>query len=183
MNPEFIRRVIDELCELWDVEPETTPSYRPEVDVHRAVAITTQTHHAVRMARTVLLIDDNTTGIEMVPSVRLVLECAVTAAWLLVNPGSGHTLLRDGADQRKKALDHIRELGEDTSPGYEQSLGTLKALEGVEGARSFIFKQRCDSLIGGDGIYVLFRVLSAESHAGMGVSNYFCHNDTQSPIG
>lgn len=183
LNPEFVRDAISRLCELWERSDDGTIEYRAEVDAQRAVAITTQAHHAVRMARSILLVDDAARGIEIVPSVRLVLECGVTAAWLLLTPGSGHTLIRDGAEQRRKALEHLARLGEETGPGYEQALAALANLEDAEGPRSFIFEQRCNALKGGSSIYVLYRVLSSESHAGMGIADYYSKADDDSRIG
>jgi hypothetical protein len=190
LDPDFVRRVIAELCNLWEQTLGTAIAYREEIDEDRAIGITTQAHHAARMARAVLLIDGVSSGIEIVPSVRLILECGVTAAWLLLTPGSGNTLLRDGAGERRKAIEHLmrvdEEAGDDTdesvSPAYEQVLGAIETLENSDGPRSFILEQRCNALKGGSGIYVLYRVLSAQSHSGMGIMDFYIREDPDSPI-
>lgn len=190
LDPEFVRQIILDLCVLWEQSKSTT-IFREGIDEERAIAITTQAHHAVRMARAVLILDGFSSGIEMVPSVRLIMECGVTAAWLLLTPGSGHALKRDGAENRKKAIEHLmrvdREYGEaaveGVGPGYRQALRALEELEGAEGPKSFIFEQRCKALYDGEGLYVLYRVLSAESHAGLGIEDYYLVEDPDSPIG
>lgn len=186
-DPNTVRGVIESLITLWEKNLGTEVIYREELGADRAVAITTQAHHAVRMSRAVLLIDSVSDGIEMLPSVRLVMECGVTAAWLLLTPGSENALLRDGAENRKKAVEHLMRVdGEEgdtsVSPGLEQARKVLDELEGADGPKSFVFQQRCETLAGGGGLYVLYRALSAHSHAGMGITDFYIEEDPNSPI-
>lgn len=178
-----IRREIEALCNLWDNAIPGTVDYRGELDCARAVGIRTHTHHAVRASRAVLQLDLTTTGIELVPLVRLIMECAVTAAWLLLTPRSGHALIRDGASQRLKALNTLTKLGEEPGPAKEQAEIALAELEDAEGPRSFAFEQRCLRLDGGDSLYLTYRVFSAESHSGMGVADFYSVATETSPIG
>lgn len=178
-----IRRVMESLCDLWDNATPGTVAYRGELDSARAVGIRTHAHHAVRASRAVLQLDLTTTGIELVPLVRLIMECAVTAAWLLLTPGSGHALIREGASQRLKALNTLIQLGEDPGPAKEQAEVSLAQLEGAEGPRSFAFEQRCQRLNDGDRLYLTYRVFSAESHGGMGIADFYSVAAEASPIG
>lgn len=179
-----IHRVTLKLCDLWDKSVDKDATFRPELDERRAIGIHTLTHHAVRMSRAVLAVDDATNGgLEVAPCVRAVMESAVTAAWLLLTPGSGDTLIRDGAGQRKKALDEMIELGHDAGPAYAQVEATLKVLEDGDGPRSFQFQQRCLALEGGRDIYLTYRVWSAQSHAGLGIMDHYSVEDESSPIG
>lgn len=171
------------LCDAWDNAAPGTVQYRGELDAARAVAILTHTHHAVRVSRAVLQLSHTTTGIELVPLVRLVMECAVTAAWLLLTPGSGRALIRDGASQRLKALNGITQLGEDPGPSKEQAEVALAQLEDAKGPRSFAFEQRCLRLDGGERLYLTYRVFSAESHSGMGIADFYSLAVAPSPIG
>ncbi|MCU1482927.1 MAG: hypothetical protein JWQ19_3713 [Subtercola sp.] len=171
------------LCDLWDNAAPGTIEYRSDLDAPRAVAIRTQTHHAVRVSRAVLQLSHTTTGIELVPLVRLVMECAVTAAWLLLTPGSGQALIRDGASQRLKALAGITKLGEDPGPAKEQAEDALAQLENAKAPRSFAFEQRCLRLEGGQRIYLTYRAFSAESHSGMGIADFYSVATPASPIG
>lgn len=167
----------------WDGRTPGTLSYRSELDSARAVGILTQTHHAVRAARAVLQLDLTTVGIEIMPLVRLIMECAVTSAWLLLTPGSGQTLIRDGARQRVKALNDITALGDEPGPALDQALKAIAALENAQGPPSFAFEQRCQRLEGGDRLYLTYRVFSAESHSGMGVADFYTVATGKGPIG
>lgn len=190
-DPDFVRSIIADLITLWEQTMGSEVIYREQLDADRAIAITTQAHHAVRMARAVLLIDGVSDGIEMVPSVRLVMECGVTAAWLLLTPGSENALLREGAKNRKKAIEHLirvddeeeEETDASVRPGLEQARKILDELDGADGPKSFEFEQRCVRLAGGGGIYVLYRALSAQAHAGMGIMDFYIEEDPNSPIG
>lgn len=181
-----IRSLIEKMCALWDsiMDDPRGAQYRTDVlDIQRIVAIRAHTHHATRTARALLAVDEISGGIEKSPLIRLLLECAVTAAWLLLTPGSGHTLIRDGADQRRKALDQLASMGHSTSPGHEQAQKVIADLEDAEGPRAFIFTQRCESLADGLNLSMLYRVLSAESHAGLGIADFYSIADESSEIG
>lgn len=174
---------METLCDLWDNAAPGTILYRGDLDAARAVAIRTHAHHAVRVSRAVLQLSHTTTGIELVPLVRLVMECAVTAAWLLLTPGSGQALIRDGASQRLKALNAITRMGQEVGPSREQAESALAQLEDAEGPRSFAFEQRCLRLEGGERLYLTYRAFSAESHSGMGIADFYSLAVEQSPIG
>lgn len=177
------RRIMERLCDTWDSAPPETVTYRGELDIARAIGIRTHAHHAVRASRAVLQLDLTTAGIELLPLVRLIMECGVTAAWLLLTPGSGHALIRDGASQRLKALNALTTFGESSDSAKEQAEEALEQLENASGPRSFAFEQRCLRLDGGDRLYLTYRVFSAESHSGMGIADFYSVATESSPIG
>lgn len=181
-----LRELIKSMCDMWDgiLDDPRASQYRIDIlDTQRIVAIRSHAQHAAKTARALLAVDAMSDGIEIVPLVRLLLECGVTAAWLLVTPGSGHTLLRAGAGERKKALDQLKQMGQPTSPGHEQAVSVLKDLENAEGPRSFAFEQRCLQLHQGENLYVLYRVFSAQSHAGEGVADFYVVPKADSSVG
>ena len=185
LAPELakVRQVMETLCDLWDAAPPGTVEYRGELDAARAIGIRTHAHHAVRASRAVLHLDLTTAGIELVPLVRLIMECAVTAAWLLLIPGSGHALIRDGAAQRLKALNLLTTFGEEPGPAKAQAEVAHADLEDASGPRSFAFEQRCQRLDGGERLYLTYRAFSAESHSGMGIADFYSVETRSSPIG
>jgi len=178
-----VLREMSALCDLWDNAKPGTVEYRNELDAARALGVRTHAHHAVRTARAILQLAPTMTGIEIIPLTRLLMECAVTAAWLLLTPGSGQTLIRDGARERLKALAELTKLGEKPGPAKEQAEAVLANLEDAEGPRAFVFKQRCERLRDGDRLYVTYRALSAESHSGIGIADFYTVAVEHSPIG
>lgn len=179
-----IRKAIDGLCTTWDraaYEPERI--YRQEVDERRAIAIHTHAHHAVRLARALRTLDEAEYSNEMIPLVRQIFEDGVTAAWLLITPGSGDILIKNGTSQRKKAQEHMIKLGhtDEDSPGYKQSISILDLMEDVPS--SYQFEQRCLALHSGSDLYLTYRTLSIGTHAGIGIADYYSVESADSPIG
>jgi len=111
------------------------------------------------------------------------MACAVTAAWLLVTSGSGHTLIRDGARQRLRAFSALSSLGEEVSPSQAQAEDVLSQLEGAAGPRSFAFEQRCRGLDDGDRLCLTYRALSAQAHSGLGIADFYSVAVKESKIG
>lgn len=181
-----LRTLIGQMCDMWErlLTVDDSNNYRLDVlDLNRVIGIRAHAHHAARTARAILALDETTTGIELVPLSRLVFECGVTAAWLLVTPMSGHTLLLDGVKKRKFVLDQLRDRGRPTSPGREQTAETLRKLEETQFPTAFQFEQRCRALRGGDEVYVLYRAQSALAHAGLSLADHYIIESPQSPIG
>lgn len=176
-----VREVMTSLCDTWDAGAhDRGVHYRGELGASRAVAIRTHAHHAVRTARAVLHLDPTTGGIEIIPLVRLIYECAITSAWLLVTDGAGESLIRDGARQRRTALESAAMPKSDDAGGLEQARRVLAELEG---ASSFAFEQRCLSLQNGPHLYLMYRILSAESHAGLAIADFYSVSNDQAAIG
>ncbi|WP_133161177.1 hypothetical protein [Microterricola pindariensis] len=131
-----------------------------------------------------MILDDATTGAEVVPVVRMILECAVTAAWLLVAEGSGGAMVMKGSEQRTTALKDIGKRGMDVQESLQEVSDKIDELVGAGVASTgWVFQQRCEALSGGAMIYTLYRVFSAESHAGLRVADLYCVTDDASPIG
>ena len=157
LEPAFVRGAITSLCELWEKDDGAGGDFRGELDPARAVAIHTHAHHAVRMARALLILDDATTGAETVPIVRLILECGVIAAWLLMTDGSGDSMIRKGSDQRRLALRDIAGLGMDVEESLREASAKVEELDKAGVSKGWVFEQHCKSLNGGEQLYLAFR--------------------------
>ena len=182
-DPAFVRSIITSLCELWEKDDGAGGDFRGQLDPARAVAIHTHAHHAVKMARALLVLDDATTGAETVPIVRLILECGVTAAYLLLRDGSGSSMIRKGSDQRRLALRDIAGLGMDVEDSLREAAAKIAELDRAGVSTGWIFQQHCESLHEGKQLYALYRLLTSESHAGMRIADLYVVNDDQSPVG
>lgn len=178
------RSLIESLCEMWDKAIESDFVGREELDESRVVAIHTTAHHATRMARAILLVDEQLDGIESVPIARSILECAITAGWLLLTPESGHLLIQEGARARKAAIEELIEQGDDDpGPGYQQALDALSAYkeQGLEGGSHV--KARSQTFTGGAQLYSIYRAFSGRSHTGLGVMDFYVHESPEVTLG
>jgi hypothetical protein len=178
-----IRSIIASMCELWEKDEGAGGNFRAELDAARAVAIHTHAHHAVRMSRALLVLDDASDGAEVAPIIRLILECGVTAAWLLLTDGSGQSMIKAGSTKRRTALITIAKLGWDVNESLIESEATIADLDKAGVVARDIFEQYCNALHSGTTLYALYRVFSAESHAGMRIADLYTVTDDQSPIG
>jgi hypothetical protein len=181
LDIDGIRAEIRSLCDLWDSEPAGTLEFRRDLGYQRAILIHTHAHHAVRMARALSVLDEVCTGIELMPTARAVQESAITAAWLLLTDGAEKTMLKEGARQRRAALDELAKFDPQTGAAHAQALETLEQLE--QWRESFNFAERCKTLQHGEAQYVTYRLLSAETHAGVSVADFYVAEHQRSAIG
>lgn len=178
------RRHIEILCELWERNLANDVEFRDGLDEHTAVAIHTLAHHAVRLSTAVLELDGKVPGVALIPTVRLIFECGITCAWLLATPDAGRTLLRDGAKMRKTAIDELVRQGADAGPGKAQAERAFDQLQQeLELTPVATLQARCLALKDGDHLHTLYRAISNESHAGLGITDLYVIEDDRSPIG
>jgi hypothetical protein len=175
-----IRRSIRELIDLWPEMVGTSEwPFSRDLDLRRAVALHAHAHHAIQLARGLVAMDRAGAEIAMIPTVRAIFEMGVVSAWLLLTLGSGDSLVRDGTRKRKAAQEDLLRLGVDADPGLAQSLAVLAELD----AEPISFDRQCRALADGDTLYVTYRGLSAETHAGLGIADAYFVDADDSPIG
>ncbi|WP_431789914.1 hypothetical protein [Microbacterium paraoxydans] len=183
-GPEEIRGHIEYLCDLWATNLYNDVEFREGLDEHTAVAIHTHAHHAAKLASALLELDGRVAGIALMPTVRLIFECGITCAWLLTTPDAGRTLLRDGAKMRKTAIEDLVRQGGETGPGKAQAERAFDVLQReLEGTPVATMQARCLSLKDGDHLHTLYRAISNESHAGLGITDLYVIEDERSAIG
>lgn len=178
MNPRTtpgpqVRAEIEKMLALWDSRLGEPTKVRDGVDVGDAFMVEALTTHVVRLTRAVLALADAGFTVEAMPLIRLSLECGVTTAWLVLSEGAGNSLTHEGARLRRAALKEAVKRG----PGFESSLAqtkeVLSTLEADAAGEGRHFERRCLALDGGDELYLLFRVASSLSHAGLGISDFY----------
>lgn len=178
------RASIAHLCELWEADLGEDVDFREGLDEHTAVAIHTLAHHAAKLGRGLLVLDGEAAGLVLMPTVRLIFECGITCAWLLVTPDAGRTLIRDGAKMRKTAIEELVQQGGEAGPGLEQAERAFVYLQSeLEGIPVANMQARCRALLDGDHFNTLYRAISTECHAGLGITDAYVVEDERSPIG
>lgn len=159
--------VLRELLESWDSKPPTVEVPILEGSPSRAVSILSQAEHAVGLTRAVIVLCEAGMNVQAVPLVRLTMECAVTAAWLSVTPGSAESANLEGARQRRKLLFDMERLSTVPSDGSLDSVDEIiDRFAPSDSAEARKFEERCRSLAGGDWLYPYYRLLSGYSHGG-----------------
>lgn len=166
------RAILAELIELWDKRGATAFEFKPDLlHISNGLMIFPLVNHTARLSKGVLIGVQAGLDAELVPLVRLSMECALTAAWLAVTQKGGEALTHEGARQRRAALEGMQVFGYETEAELEEARDVLDRLEAsAEGKH---FEQRCESLVGGKGLYLTYRAASAYSHAGMALSDHY----------
>jgi len=165
------RKAIADLDRLWDRAVGTSGApFRSDLDLRRAIGIHAHAHNAVQLARALLLMDQTGTQFAMVPTVRAVFEMGVTAAWLLLTPGSGDSLVKQGVAKRRIAQTELIAYGVDATAALDETEVALAEMDAVPGGN---FQSMCLALADGPGLYLTYRALSAESHAGLGIADAY----------
>jgi len=156
---------------------------RPEVELRRKDANVGLIMYglalaAVRSACAALTLHSQGFGPEVTPLVRLVYEAGVKAQWVFQNRRQGFDALLDvGGRSTGRLLSQMDKAGfsvpEDLRKDIQESVkprtGKSKRLEN--------FEQVCLDLRGGDGLYLVYRGLSSQSHAGAQISHKYLTPD------
>jgi len=131
--------------------------------------------HARRMADAALLLFDRGLTLEALPLVRSTYECALTATWLLRVEDATVGFVREGGRQRAQLLIGARVvLPEDDYTRAEQIAAEFDHQPGTAEQSARVTKERCDDLTpGGTSAYLHYRAMSALSHAGPFVADYY----------
>lgn len=182
-NPLDSRAILRYLIQLWETQPlQGDVVIRPSHQ-EAAVSIWALTFHAIDCARGVLTLFEAGQSIPAVPVVRLLLEDAVTAGWLSVFPDKHRALLREGVNQRTKLYREL--IGKEVVGEFAaEQLAEAEALaEILRDAGGYVLEQRMSDLKDTDGLYTHYRLLTGQSHAGVGVVDMYVSGDERSPVG
>jgi hypothetical protein len=161
------------------------PTVFPALDTTplRGMSIYAHVDHSVRLTRAVLALFDRGLYFESIPLIRMILESAVTAAWLAVTPGSGDSSLREATRLRRALFMEISKASADPLDSELKSIeADLAQLEEFKSAEAAKFENRCLSLEGGRWLYVVYRDLSSYSHAGALLLDHYLQEDP-GPLG
>jgi len=183
LNALDSRAVLRYLIALWD--SQTLRGSVPIRDTHleAGMSVWSLTFHAVDCARGVLTLYEAGQPIPAVPIVRVMLEDAVTAGWLSVFPDKHRALLKDGINQRKKLYRDLLDRDGVQEFAAEQLAEAEALAEHLRDAGGYVLEQRMRDLEGSDGLYTQYRLLTGQSHAGVGVVDMYVSSDDQSPVG
>lgn len=131
--------------------------------------------HAHRVADATLLLIGQDLTLEALPLVRSTYECALTATWLLRVEDATVGFVREGGRQRTRLLKEAQiELPKNDFAHAEQIASEFDHHPGTAEQSARVIKERCDDLTpGGSSAYLHYRAMSALSHAGPFIADYY----------
>ncbi len=168
-NAHEIRQFIAKLLKLWDRDGEKDFSMKSEFARGNGPMIWSLTNHTVELARTVVDLSAHDRMLVAMPLIRLSIENAMTAVWLLVSPDSAGALMHEGLRQRRAAIEQVVKLG---ATGFDESslaaaAAELEEFSGMKSDQGQQLQKRFEAIQGGANIYVSYRIASSLSHAGV----------------
>jgi hypothetical protein len=182
------RAVVAELLAIWDASSELNEVTLRGDLAHRTtpVLIRGLTAHAVDSARAVLTLYQAKQPVAALPIVRLLMEDALTAAWLLADADAWRSFISDGSRQRAVALRKIlsRGGGDSQAEIAERLKESEELVDNLGGPTNHNIEQRFRVLDGGDGgLYLMYRLASSFSHASPSIIDLYTGTDERTPLG
>lgn len=167
---ELVKRLLIEFDELPEVELRRKDANVGFIMYGLAMA-------AMRSAAAALTLHKQGFDPEVTPLVRLVYEAGVKAQWVFQNRSEGFDALLDAGGRST-----VRLLNQMDKAGFSVPEDLRKDIEGVKprsvaSKRLENFERVCTDLRGGDGLYLVYRGLSSQSHAGAQISYRYVTSD------
>ena len=150
----------------WDAFADGNPS--------KALNVFTLNAHTHSLAEGVLALRDAGCYIQTVPLIRQAIECAMTAAWLVLYDHAVLSLTYEGARQRREVFTKLVAQGvPEAADRRADAVKVLDELESEGGGAGRSFEQRCMEIEGGAAMYVTYRVASQYSHGGTSIADIY----------
>lgn len=167
---EVVKRLLVEFEELPEVELRRKDANVGSIMYGLAMA-------AMRSASAALTLQEQGFGPEVTPLVRLVYEAGVKAQWVFQNRREGFDALLDaGGRSTVRLLRQMDKAGFSVPEDMREEIEGVKPLS-VASRRLENFERVCVDLRGGDGLYLVYRGLSSQSHAGAQISYMYLTSD------
>ncbi|WP_146077482.1 DUF5677 domain-containing protein [Rathayibacter rathayi] len=173
--PVDYRATLAELVAIWDEQADAQIVQVLRLDSgHVPVAVRGLAAHAVDCGRATLTLYNAKQPAPAVPVVRTLMEDAIPAHWLLINPEGWKGLMLDGAKNRKTVMAGIlnRDPSDDTVTDLLAKASALADEYSAHGS-GWLFQQRARAVTGSEEMYLLYRLASNLSHAGVGVVDLY----------
>lgn len=172
---EDVRHRLEELTELWEHGAGRVTMLRRDGEIV-GLTIYGLASHCVALARAVRILDDAGEGAQIVPLVRQMLECMITAVWVQTyGSRAAIKLQREDARARVAAFKQFVKAGASEDGSASRWQEEVEWLDPLTTKASEKLYERCDELEGFEGHYAMYRALSALSHAGAMVVDLYAH--------
>lgn len=114
---------------------------------------------------------------ETLPSMRVAMECAVTAAWCAVAPDQTGGIVLQGAKERKQLLKAVAQFGIDTSEEVTKTEETINRFLPDQTPAAEVFLERTREVTGGETFYASYRTISRLIHPGTEPTDFYTEPD------
>jgi hypothetical protein len=175
-TPELLA-MIESMIELSDRHanrPWEVPSNSIPLNV---LLVHSSVQHVVNLSRGIVTLYRAGQAWEAIPSMRVALECAVTAAWCAVAPDQTGGVVLHGAKERKQLLKAVAQFGIDTSTEVTRMEETIDRFLPDGTAAAEVFLERTREVTGGETFYTSYRTISRLIHPGTELADFYTEPD------
>lgn len=184
LETDAVRERLDELAETWETEDSTI-----ELGVREhqmlGVIVFGLTSHCHHLSRGIRALDEAGVQQAAVPLVRQMIECAMTVLWVeIFGERAARALMREHAQNRDKTFtEFVRTGGDVDDETLQQTQEYLDELEDEIKATGRNFRERCEDIEGGLGMYAFWRIAAGESHSSTAVADRYIHETPGTAVG
>lgn len=177
-DPEEIRGFIARYGRLWNESKLAGGEFTMSSEYAEGTgpAVWTLANHTLELAHAVLVLAPRAKLVTALPQIRLMIDCALTAAWLSVEPAAFGSLVHERSRQRKRTIESILEtnvIGNLSTRDLDEAVDELQGNEPLQLAAGRNLEQRFKAMEGGHALYNTYRIASSFSHASIHlIDNY-----------
>ncbi|ROR80033.1 hypothetical protein SAMN06295974_1928 [Plantibacter flavus] len=183
-NTVDYRAVIRELLAIWAAQNKQTVITRTDLhDASVPVLVRGLTAHAVDCAGGVLTLYQNHQPVPAIPVVRALMEDATSAIWLIVDEKAWKSFIGFGAVTRRKALNSLLQLDPSDLLVADRLAETDDILDRLGSPSGYKIDQRMMKIEGAENWYLMYRAMSAMTHADSGVVDLYTAHNPENPLG
>lgn len=166
LEPDVVRARIDEIVAMWDVDG--IEKIQILARDHESVGLTLfgLASHCVALARAVRTLEGTDDGAAIVPLVRQMLECTITAVWLQTYGARASVKIHsEDARARLATFKNFVEAGYADDGSIKHWQSELDSLAPLTTKASEKVYERCQEIEGFSSLYAEYRAFSSLSHA------------------
>ncbi len=153
----------------WEVPTDSIPL--------NVFLVHSSVQHVINLSRGIVTLYRAGQEWEALPSLRVAMECAVTAAWCAVAPDQTGGVVLQGAKERKALLKAVAQFGIDTSIEAARMEETIDRFLPDHTPAAEVFLERTRELTGGDTFYTSYRTISRLIHPGTELTDFYTEPD------
>jgi len=133
--------------------------------------------HALNLSRGILTLYRANQAWEAIPSMRVAMECALTAAWCAVAPEQTGGVVLQGAKERKQLLKAVAQFGIDTAEATAEVEDMIDHFLPNRTDAAERFLERTREITGGEAFYTSYRAISRLIHPGTELTDFYIERD------
>jgi hypothetical protein len=172
---------LHDLIQMWEAHGESVTVPIIGGSLLAGMCIQVQVEHAIRLTEAVLLLVKQGLFIQVAPLSRMVMECAITAAWWTLNPDNVKGSAAEAARMKQMLIKGMASAAGTAPIPHADWADMAEQFDAYRSGEAHKFEQRCNALQGGAAVYTYYRLLSEASHGGTAILDEYLEQVPETP--